>query len=328
MGISREQQIKDEISLATMEAYYNVAYFIELVDILSESVSTARNSHYLAQREEELGRKSHSEVVQIGADLADREYQLIIALNNLSDAYLTLKDIMFYPLELQFDIDTTQYSLWSGMEVDILADAPSDIVSYAKETLTSVKIAQGRLENAKADLHTAKWKLAPSLSLSAGWSSSYYSYPGMKDYTPQPFWDQFRNNSGEYVQLSLSIPIYDRLSRHSNISRKKNEYTRAVVQYDQTIRDVEAEVLRAVADRNGASSAFQQSKERASAQREAFSLNKKRFEQGLISSIEYQTSANNFLQAQAEQLNALFKFLIKRSVVDYYKGIPYSEQEF
>ncbi len=128
------------------------------------------------------------------------------------------------------------------------------------------------------------------------------------------------------VQLSLSIPIFDRLSAYSNIAKKKNAYDRTVADYEQALQTVEAEVRRAVADRDGTADALRQAETRAALQQEAFALNTKRFEQGLISSIEYQTASNTYLNALAEHLNAQLQYFIKCSVVNYYGGTPYIEQ--
>ena len=49
-------------------------------------------------------------------------------------------------------------------------------------------------------------------------------------------------------------------------------------------------------------------------------------EQGLISAIEYQTATNDYLKAQADEMDALFKYLIKQAVVRYYNGIEYINQ--
>ena len=49
-------------------------------------------------------------------------------------------------------------------------------------------------------------------------------------------------------------------------------------------------------------------------------------EQGLISSIEYQTATNNYLRARADEMNSLFKYLIKQAVVRYYNGVEYINQ--
>jgi outer membrane protein len=323
MGLTKEQQVEDQICLATMEAYCNVLYYTELEKALQGQVATAEKAVQLAARQEELGQKSHADVVQMQGDLAERQYQLTTCHNNLNNAVITLKDVMFWPIEepLKIDGSIAQQSLWVTAPVDA-----QTMVVQAQQTMPSVLLAEGSMNNARLALKTAKWQLLPSLALYGGWSSSYFTYPGRDGYVPTPYFDQIKNNRGEYVQLSLNIPIYDRLSSHSNIAKRKNAYDRAQADYDQALRDVEAEVLRAVADRDGAADALRQADTRAELQQEAFTLNTKRFEQGLISSIEYQTASNNYLNALAEQLNARLQYFIKRSVVTYYGGVPYIEQ--
>lgn len=323
MGFTKKQQLEDQICLATMEAYCNVLYYTELEEALQGQVATAEKSLQLALRQEELGQKSHADVVQMQSDLAERQYQLTTCRNNLNNAIITLKDVMFWPIEEPLKIDG------SIAQQSLLVTAPVDaqiMVAQAQHTMPSVLLAEGTMKNAQLALKTAKWQLLPSLALYGGWSSSYFTYPGRTDYVPTPYFDQIKNNRGEYVQLSLNIPIYDRLSSHSNIAKRRNAYDRAQADYDQALRDVEAEVLRAVADRDGTADALHQAETRAALQQEAFALNGKRFEQGLISSIEYQTASNNYLNALAEQMNARLQLFIKNSVVNYYKGIPYLEQ--
>ena len=131
---------------------------------------------------------------------------------------------------------------------------------------------------------------------------------------------------GEYVQLSLSIPIYGRLYRQATISKRRTAYARATAQYDQKMREIEAEVTRALQDKQGAEAAFLQAHKQVQMQTEAYKYNTKKFEQGMISPIEYQTASGNWLSAKAEQLNALLKYYLKKSVVEYYSGVPYLEQ--
>ena len=90
---------------------------------------------------------------------------------------------------------------------------------------------------------------------------------------------------------------------------------------------MEAEVSRAIQDRDGASAAFMQADRRADVQEEAYRLNSRKFEQGLISPIEYRTASDKYLSAMAERLNTLLKYQIKKRVVDYYNGIHYLDQE-
>ena len=325
MGIDQERLTEDQICLATMEAYCNALYYGQLAEILHGQVATSESTLILAKKQEELGQKGYTDVIEMEAELADRQYQLISAKNMYADAMLTLKDIMFWPMDQELLIDD------SIAESEVIAtlfptDEKEQIIEYAVNNLPSVSIAKATMENALVDLKTAKWAFSPSLSLYAGWSTSYYTYPGMQGYVPTPFHTQFKNNGGEYIQLSLSIPIFDRLSTFSKLNRKKNAYSRASIQYEQKVREVEAEVTRAIQDRDGASAAYMQADRRAELQEEAYHLNLKRFEQGLISTIDFQKASDNWLNAKTTRLDALLKFYIKRCVVDYYNGVSYLEQ--
>lgn len=342
MGLTKEQQTEDQICLATMEAYCNVLYYTEMQKALQAQVTTAEKSVQLATRQEQLGQKSHADVVQMQSDLAERQYQLTLCRNNLNNAVITLKDVMFWPIEKPLkivDLDAVGMP-YHGIRIvnDSLVrlpqcDSPTDqaenitqTLEFAKTNMPAVVLAEGTMKNARLALKTARWQLLPRLSLYGGWSSSFFTYPGMEGYVPTPYFEQLKNNGGEYVQLSLSISIFDRLSKHSNIAKRKNAYDRAQADYEQALQTVEAEVRRAIADRDGSADALRQADTRAELQQEAYALNTKRFEQGLISSIEYQTASNNYLNALAEQLNARLQYFIKNSVVTYYKGISYLEQ--
>ena len=326
MGLTKEQQTEDQICLATMEVYCNVLYYTEMQKALQAQVATAEKSVQLATRQEQLGQKSHADVVQMQSDLAERQYQLTTCRNNLNNAMVTLKDVMFWPIEKPLKIDESFSRLPQCDSPTTGTENISQMVEFAKTNMPAVLLAEGTMKNARLALNTARWQLLPRLSLYGGWSSSYFTYPGMEGYVPTPYLEQLKNNGGEYVQLSLSIPIFDRLSKYSNIAKRKNAYDRAQADYEQTLQTVEAEVRRAIADRDGSADALRQADTRAELQQEAFTLNTKRFEQGLISSIEYQTASNNYLDALAEQLNARLQYFIKCSVVTYYSGTPYLEQ--
>ena len=314
---SQEKQVEADICLAVMEAYYNVVYYKRLCDVYEEQVATADASLKKARRQEELGQKGHADVVQMEAELADRQYDLTNTYNMYRDQKMVLADLMFWPLDEELDIDT---SMPEWQVEPVAADA---VVDYALDNNPSVQIASWQQLNAKRELNTAKWQVLPTVGVYAGWSTSYFTYPGSSS---TPFIEQFRNNGGEYVELSVSIPIWNRLSKQSTISRKRHAFEKATAEYDQKRRDVESEVRRAIQDRDGAMTAFLQAQRRAEVQDEAYTLHLKKLEQGLISPLEFQTANNNYLKAQADEMNSLFKYIIKQAVVKYYSGIEYINQ--
>ncbi len=314
---SQEKQVEADICLAVMEAYYNVVYYKRLCDVYEEQVAAAEQALAKAKRQEELGQKGHADVIQMEADLADRQYDLTNTYNKYLDQKMTLSDLMFWPMDEELVIDTSM-PVWQIEPV-----ATESVVDFALEHNPGVRIASWKELNAKRELSTAKWQVLPSIGLYAGWNTSYYTYQGA---ATSPFWNQFRNNGGEYVEVSLQIPIWNRLAKASAISKKRNALQKATAELDQKRRDVESEVRRAVQDRDGSAIAYQQAQRKAEVQAEAYTLNLKKLEQGLISPLEFQTANNNYLKAQADEMNSLFKYLIKQAVVRYYNGVEYVNQ--
>lgn len=325
MGISQEEKLRDELCLAVMEAYFNVLFHSEMTHVLSKQVENSKASLLLVQKQYETGQKSRLDVVHMEAELADREYQLVLSDNNYKDALLTLKAIMMWPIEEELNIDRTiideRYQVLIEEE-----DRTDEIMKNAIESQPLARIAKGTKDKARLALNTAKWQFLPSLSLSGGWSTSYYCYPGNPSYDVPSFQSQWLNNAGEYIQLSLTIPIYDRLSHFSNLSQKRNDYQRADAQYRQTIHDIKSEVQRAIQDKSGARKSLVLAMKRYKAQEATYLLHEKKMKQGMVSLIDYQTITNSFLNAQAEELNALLQYYLKSSVVKYYNGISYIEQ--
>ena len=332
---SQEKQAEADICLAVMEAYYNVVYYKRLADVYEEQVSVAGQALVKARRQEELGQKGHADVIQMEADLADRQYELINTRNQYEQQRMTLADLMFWPVEEELNIDFSiplrssrndnSPVIPGGASVipSEAKESPDTIVDFALDHNPGVQIAQWQQLNAQRQLNTAKWQLLPTIGLYGGWSTSYYTYQGSQTAS---FRDQFRNNGGEYVEVSLQIPIWNRLSKHSAISRRKHALDKATAELDQKRRDVESEVRRAIQDRDGSATAYLQAQRKAEVQAEAYALNLKKLEQGLISPLEFQTANNNFLKAQADEMNSLFKYLIKQAVVKYYNGIEYLNQ--
>lgn len=326
IGYSKDEQEEDKVCLATMEAYFNVLYYSELVNILEKQVENARTAVHLSVRQEELGVKGHADVVQMEADLADKEYELINAGNSLDNAMITLKDVMFWPLDepLVIDTDIEALDVLNGSGTELLT--VEEIIDNAKQVNPSISIARGNVLNAQKNFETAKWRTLPRVSLDGGWNTNYYTYPGKPELFSMNYWTMLSGNSGEFLQLTLQIPIYDKWNRATGMKKKKNELVRANYQYDKTLRDVEAEVRRAVQDRDGAEAAMFQAQRRTAVQDEAYRLNARKFEQGLISSIEFNTASGNFMKSEAEYLYARLKFQLKRRIVSYYNGIRYLEQ--
>lgn len=308
MGLTQERQTADKVRLATMEAYYQVVYYDRLVEVLRLQAATADSALLKAQREEALGRKGHADVVQMESEQAQRQFQLTQAEGQLQQALLTLKETMCWPLDSSLSITKTitKNENNNGNE------------NGNAFVLPSVQIAEAHLRQAELQLQQARGAWSPSLSLNAGWSTTYYTYPDMAGYQPLPFREQWKNNGGEYVQLTLSIPIYSKGQRSLALNKSKNEVSRAQARLEQAQRERDNALCRARDEVATAQAAARQAERMAEVKRQSFLLAQRQYALGLITAIEYQTASQSYLTAEADNINALLQLQLKHHQLNYY----------
>ncbi len=188
---SQEKQVEADICLAVMEAYYNVVYYKRLTDVYEEQVATAESALKKAKRQEELGQKGHADVIQMEADLADRQYDLTNTFNKYQSEKMKLADLMFWPVDEELVIDT------SMPEWEVEPVSTSAVVNFALDHNPGVNVASWKELNARRELTTAKWQLMPSIGLYGGWNTNYFTYPNEMT---APFGTQFYSHLGPVGQ--------------------------------------------------------------------------------------------------------------------------------
>jgi outer membrane protein len=322
LGVITTQQVEDEICLEVIQAYYNLLYYSEMSKLAEAQLNEAQRNYKMTKKQQEQGLKSYADVAETEASVAEQEYNLINMQNKNDNALAVLKQVMYYPISKTLVIDN---NIPIQLDAIITIADVDKFVETAKNSLPSILSAKNDILTAEYNYKTAKWGLLPSLNANAGYSTGYIQAFGAES-ARDPFWQQMKDLQGEYVSLSLRIPIFSQLSQQSTIRKNKQQLRIAEYEYDDKVKAVEVDIELAVQDMNNAMKSFAQADKRYDAQNIAYGLNLKRYEQGLISAIELQTSTNTMLSAAAERLNAFFQYKIKNKVVQYYQGIPYIEQ--
>ena len=324
-GAENMQLINDELALETMQAYADVHYYRGMVNLAGEQLAESKNTLYQAKVQEELGLKGNADVLEIEAKVASEDFNLTRQQNLYADAMLKLKEAMFYPIGDTLPLDTTQHWAMAPLAPHVPADS---IYRTATDFLPKARIAQLDFQTAMLNFRTAKWQLLPSLSLSGGVSTSYSQTIGGNAVEHAPFRQQFKDRVGKYVSVGLNIPIFKNYSQQITIAKQRNLIKISDQEQKQTLHEIESEIQRAVQDMEGTAKEYIQCTKQVIAQEMAYKAMRRKYEEGLASVIDLQTSSNQLLVAKAAKLNALLQYLIKKRVVDYYKGTPYLEQDY
>lgn len=316
---SREAK-EDEICLQTIQQFYHYTYYSKMSALAQLQTDNAALSLQRVKREYELGNKSQQDVLEKEVFEAQAQYTFAEYNAQKNKALMELKKVMFYPADQNLAIDTV-------INADYIAE-PSDVAATAQtavETNSATVSAKNTLEIRQLELKTARWQMLPSIGIEAGWSTYHSYYPDNSGMSAS-FRDDFKNNAKKYIGIGVNIPLYNRLSRVSNISRKKAEYKIASYEYDEKQREIENAVYAAYDDALSAEKSLLAAKKSAELNQKFFDAAQRKFELGTISYIDYNEVYNNYLESQAKYYNALFDYRIKNAVVDYYRGKAYLEQ--
>lgn len=317
MGIEEQQRKQDDISIQTMQAFADYLYYIECVKLSDEKLKQSEQLLYKTKRMESMGLKSQADVAQVEAQVAADDYTLTKQ-NNLRDqSLLTLKQVMNYPLRDSLAVDTNLL-----IPLYLPDDrSPEELYQAARFWNPTAKVAEMKVMESELQAKIARAKLLPSLSLNGGINTRFYE--NLKDWGKlSSFGPQFRNNLGEWVGVSLNIPIFNGLSRRSAMNKAKNNARIAKVEYDETLRQLEVEIQKVMQDCEGLTKEFEQIKRKVDADQQAFLVTSRKYEKGLLSVFDLQTSANTLLQSKVSKLQIQMNYLIKKRLADYYSGKP------
>lgn len=306
---------RDDSAIAAMMAFADALYYQNSIKIAEDKLHQSEGRLTLTKLQEELGVKGVPDVVQAEATVANDRYALVHQQNMFEQAMLTLKSAMNYPPTKPLSIDTTYASIPS-----LCSDEDTEkIYSTAINTDPKTIDARMRAKSSKYAYDIAKSYLMPTLSVNAGISTSYYKNLS-NGYTVPMFGEQFRNNRGEYISATLSIPIFSGLSRISGKNRAKYAYEQAMEQLNEQRRRLHDEIASAVMDRDGYAMEIHSLNLKVDADDEAYRLNTRKYEEGLLSLIDLQLSANTYFSSRVELLQKQMLYILKDKLIEYYKG--------
>lgn len=312
------QRMGDEVAENTMVAYAEVVYNAELVKLSQQRVESYKTDLKRMERMCELGNGSPTDLAQLAATVASEEYTLISRKNSYDISFIKLRDVMNFPLndtlELANDVEK--------IEVQKSEQDFSEIEDYAYEILPKNLSNKQALEISKLSLDIAKGGYAPSLAVGGGISTSYFTRLDGAG-KASAYGLQLKDNLGEYISVSLSIPIFSNLNRRINVHLAKNNYNLAKSKYEQDKRALASEIKQVLLEVQSTESQYVQAQKNLSAQRYANNANRQKYSSGLLGIIELKTSDNDLLMAQIELRNSYLRHQIKIRQLNYYKGFPY-----
>lgn len=313
MGRNGVRAEKDDVALKVYKAYMDLVYCEGAVSQTAKKRDESRELLRQTSVMAEVGQKSDADVAQMRATLAADEYELAHMQSQTTKAMLALKQLMGFP------VDSALAVIQPSFDDEILtAEDASQISAFAATDNPRILKAQQNVEAARYSLRAARGALLPTISLSGGVSTSFFR--NMDKGGHASFSSQFRNNAGEYVGLSLSIPLFDRLATYSTIRRRKTALAQAQenLAYEQS--ELRRIIVEAASDVANSTKEVEKMQEQVEADSIASRLTTRKYEEGLASSIDVKTAAVTLLQSRVRLLQSQLTMAYNKKLLAYYKG--------
>ena len=210
------------------------------------------------------------------------------------------------------------------MESQVKEDEYNLLHQQNQARLTLLALKSEMQEQKAADLKYAwlieKGNLLPKLTLGGGVQTSYYRNLTQGS-DAASFGSQFHNNMGEYVYMTLSIPIFTP-SRWRSARRAKSEWQKAVLDADDARRKLQDDIVQAETDKDGYEQEVAQMEAKVISDSLAYHLSSRKYEEGMLSTFDLHTAAQTLLESRIKLLQTQLLYGLKQRLVDYYHGKP------
>ena len=327
MGQSALRQSQNLTALDVLLAYTNVAYYEGLVRMADEKVEEIELLLRQTRLLEEVGRKSAADVAQVESQKAEADYELTHQQNLYASALLELKQAMAFPLNDSLTLRSGEFAIRQHGDENLKFSTHDSRITNSTELNSAepvslvhpeLLVARYQMQASKHEWHQARASLYPSLSLGAGLSTTFYR--SLHSDAAASFSDQFKNNMGEYVGATLSIPLFNRLQTITSIRRAKNNYQIAREAYEQKQLELEKLSREAWQDWQGYLKQTVQMVEKVEADSISYQLTRRQFEEGLSTAIDLHTISTQLMKSKATLLQCQLMAMVKEQFVRYYKG--------
>jgi outer membrane protein len=343
------EKIKDDISLNVAAAYLQVLYSNEQLKASNDRLDALKKQRDRTKLLTEAGTLPAGSLLDAEAQVANEEYTKITAENSLVSSYLSLTQLLNLDSIGDFKTENPKTEI---PDQSILNIPVSDIYTASLKIKPEIKSAEYKVLSAQKGVSISRGAYFPRLSLFGSLSSSYSSEsqtpiagqqphligyydsqsitsggetvlsPLYSDflYEKTTLKDQFDNNFYKSVGINLSIPIFNGLSSRTSVQRAKLNYENVKYSAEFTKSQLYKSIQQAYADAVAALNKYKASEKSVDALTQSFKYTDKKFNAGLITSLDFLTARNNLTLAESNLLQAKYDFIFRLKVLDLYQG--------
>lgn len=313
------EKIKDDITLSIINAYLQVLFNEELLNIAKNQHEVTMLQVLKIKRLVEVGNLSKSEFLQVNAQAASEKLDIATTRYALNLSVLELTQLLdldsMNNFEIVHPVNLNVESLGEPEPVDVIFEIAVSRLPQIKSSEYEVKISEELLA-------LQKGQRIPKITLGGLYYSRYLkdAYNPVDPGAEYFFKDQLRNNQYSQLSVGLDIPVFNRMITQTGISKAKIRLEDSQYALEQNVQYLYKSIQQVHSNALAALEKYHASIEAVYSNEEAFNYTRQKFEVGLVNSVDYNVAKNNLLKARSDLLQAKYEFIFRMKIIDFYKG--------
>ncbi len=317
---SQVEKIKNDLQLAVVTTYLEALTNGDLMKASHQQLKLSKQQLEVALANFDVGNKTLADLAQAKSQVAADELNVTSSENAYELSMLNLKQLMEMDPSITMVLEKPK-QLSVGDKAEFYD--PNAVYEQAVSHFPEIKMAEYNRLAAAKNIAIARGGYYPSLSFSGG-LSTIYSSSNENLATGEPFSvsKQLHDNLSQSVGLTLSIPIFNNFRTRIGVSKAKISYENSMVMEQQAKNELNKIINQAVLDLRAAEKQHRSSVLAFSSTQEAFNVIQQRYDVGLATSIELNTSQTNMNKAEFDLITAGYNVVFRSKVIDFYLGKP------
>lgn len=302
---------QNDITLQITQAYLNILLAKESIAYSEELAKASLAQYDQGKTRYNAGSISKKDLLQLEAQAASDQYNLVNAQNQYRQNVLTLKQILQLPATTGFK-PVQPDTLMAQQAIPSLLEA----LRIAAQNRPEIRYNQLQIQIAEQELQKARAGYKPSISVGGSISTGYSDNQDIK------YFNQIDNNLFQRLGVTLSVPIFDNRVNKTNVERSKIliDQARLVLEQTKTVLNQQIEqayisVLNAQAQYKSADTEFR-------ANREVYNISLEQLRLGAINTVDFLVQRNLYVQSLQNFMQAKYNSILNTKIYEFYMGQP------
>ena len=351
------EKAANDVALNVAIYYLQILASNEQVNISKLQIQQTTEQLNTTQKKVDAGALPELNLAELQAQLATDSSNYISAKTVFDQNVLSIKGLLNIDAALPFEVETPNVDL---IPIETFSELqPEVIYAMALHDQPLQQANDLRIQAAEKNIVVAKSSLYPSLNsyyslgssynnkqLAATGDTTFYQIPtldpvakvnvGGTDYNVFPidpfqtaavpvyakskYFDQINNNFNYGLGISINVPIFNNGNARLGYQRSKLDLENMQLLQQQDNQTLKLNIYTAYTNAINSLEKYNAGKKTEESTQKAYDYASKRYDVGLLSTIDLITNQNNLLRAKLQQLSNHYDYVFKMKLLEFYKG--------